>query len=235
MKGSWVRVRASALEDAQRVKARGRRTRYPVRAHRHDLPVLSGCDGPVEAPAMRSRAIAAGLHRLGHRVSVIVGMAEGREPAPVDGVEIVATSWPELRRLRAVHGLRLPQAVEPGEPARIPLVRSFVSSVMPERYGVWVAGSGRDRSKDRGPGRPLSEYQRTVGPHRGPARARLPALDRRCERSLGIQPHGDETSRARRDRMVDGAVDDRPRDPDHDHEPPTNEEMGAAMACLRRS
>jgi glycosyltransferase involved in cell wall biosynthesis len=104
-------------------------------------PFYPATSGPVEAPSMRSRAIAAGLQRLGHRVSVIVGMADGREPAPVDGVEIVATSWPELRWLRKVRGLRWPQAVEPGEPARIPIVRSLVSSVLPERYGIWVPGA----------------------------------------------------------------------------------------------
>jgi glycosyltransferase involved in cell wall biosynthesis len=104
-------------------------------------PFYPATSGPVEAPAMRSRAIASGLHELGHDVSVIVGMADGREPAPVDGVEIVATSWPELRRVRTARGLRWPESVKPGEPARLPLLRSLVSSVLPERYAAWVPGA----------------------------------------------------------------------------------------------
>lgn len=104
-------------------------------------PLYPATSGPIEAAAMRTRGLATGLRRRGHTVSVVVGMAPGKEPDRSGDVNIVGAPWPDLRRFARAPGMSRGRLVNPGEPLRMPLPRAMLSAVFPERYALWVPGA----------------------------------------------------------------------------------------------
>lgn len=104
-------------------------------------PLYPATSGAIEAAAMRTRGLAAGLRRRGHSVSVVVGMAPGKEPDRSGDVNVVTAPWPDLRRFAKAPGMSRGRLVNPGEPLHMPLPRAMLSAVFPERYALWVPGA----------------------------------------------------------------------------------------------